>query len=260
MSGASEPLLRERSGATERLVLNRPEKRNALDEALVGALKDGLRRADADPAVRVVTISGAGKDFCAGADLSALRRLSEASVLENLHDADALADLFLLIRKISKPVIALVRGRALAGGCGLASACDLVVAAEGASFGYPEVRIGFVPAMVMAILRRNISEKRAFEMIATGAIYGAPEAERFGLVNRVYPEESFDRSSAEYVQEIAERSASAVMLGKRLLYHQDGMPFEAAVRAGADLNVIARMTEDTRAGVAAFLSRKPAGE
>jgi methylglutaconyl-CoA hydratase len=260
MSGTLDSLLFQREGSTARLVLNRPDKRNALDEGLIQALKEGLRRADSDPEVRVVTISGAGKDFCAGADLAALRRISDASVLDNLHDVDSLADLFLLIRRISKPVVALVHGRALAGGCGLASACDLVVATESSSFGYPEVRIGFVPAMVMAILRRNISEKRAFEMIATGTIHGAPEAERFGLINRVFPDHQFDSSAAEYVRDIAERSASAVMLGKRLLYHQDGMSFEAAIHAGADLNVLARMTDDTRAGVAAFLSGQRSGE
>jgi methylglutaconyl-CoA hydratase len=166
---------------------------------------------------------------------------------------DALSELFLLLRRMRKPVVAVVRGRALAGGCGLATACDLVIAGESARFGYPEVRIGFVPAMVLAILRRNVSEKRAFEMIALGDTVPAAEAERIGLVNRVVADERLEAEAASLLPAPAGASASAVQLCKRLLYHQDGMGFEAALRSGADLNVVARMTEDTQAGVARFL-------
>jgi methylglutaconyl-CoA hydratase len=255
VSAAEPVLLRSAAGGVTRLVLNRPERRNALDAALVEALKDALRREDADPATRVVAIAGAGQDFCSGADLAALRAIAGASVLENLADADALADLYLLLRRLTKPVVALVRGRALAGGAGLATACDLVLASADATIGYPEVGIGFVPAMVMAILRRNVPEKRAFELIATGEPIGAEEAARVGLVNRVYPEAGFEASAGEFLQRLASRSPSALRLSKRLLYHQDGMTYEAAVRAGADLNVLARMTEDTRDGVRRFLER-----
>jgi methylglutaconyl-CoA hydratase len=251
----ASPLLARREGGVARLVLNRPEKRNALDAALVAALKAALGEADADPEVRVVAVEGAGKDFCSGADLSALRKIAGASVMENLEDVDELAELFLLPRRMKKPVVALVRGRALAGGCGLATACDLVLAAESAQLGYPEVRIGFVPAMVMAILRRNVSEKRAFELIVRGAPVSAAEAERIGLVNRVFPDDAFAAETGAVLAELAERSPSAVQLSKRLLYHSDAMGFEAAVRAGADVNVVARMTEDMQAGVARFLER-----
>jgi len=248
------PLLVRREGGIARLVLNRPEKRNALDASLIAALKAALSEADADASVRVVAIEGAGKDFCSGADLSALRRIADASVMENLEDVEELAELFLLPRRMRKPVVALVRGRALAGGCGLATACDLVLAAEGAQFGYPEVKIGFVPAMVMAILRRNVSEKRAFELIVRAAPIPAVEAERIGLINHVFPEAEFDAEAATVLAELAERSPSAVQLSKRLLYHSDGMTFDAAVRAGADVNVVARMTDDMKAGVARFLA------
>jgi methylglutaconyl-CoA hydratase len=245
----------EELGAVAWLTLNRPDKRNALNDALIAELKSALRAADANPAVRVVALRGAGKDFCAGADLVALRRTVEAPVMENLADVDALAELFVLIRHLSKPVVAVVHGRALAGGCGLATACDLVVAAHSASFGYTEVRIGFVPAMVMAILRRNVSEKRAFELVAGGAIIAAAEAERIGLINRVLVDDGFEEAASEWIEELAGRSASAMQLCKRLLYLQDAMPFATAIRAGADLNVLARMTEDTRAGVESFLRR-----
>jgi methylglutaconyl-CoA hydratase len=238
-----------------RLTLNRPDKRNALDAALIAALKDALRAADADAAVRVIAIEGAGVDFCSGADLASLRVIADAGAIENLDDVDALAELFLLPRTLGKPVVACVRGRALAGGCGLATACDMVLAAESARFGYPEVTIGFVPAMVMAMLRRSVAEKRAFELVVRGTPIGAAEAERIGLVNHVFADADFDRMHVELLAELAARPASAVRLSKRLLYHTDGMGFEAALRAGADLNVVARMTPELRAGVARFLER-----
>lgn len=241
------------------LTLNRPEKRNALNAPLVARLKEALRAAEADAAVRVVALRGAGDDFCSGADLASLHLAAGAGAMENLADADALAELFLRIRWLRRPVVAVVRGRALAGGCGLATACDLVVAADDAGFGYPEVRLGFIPAMVTAILRRNVSEKRAFELIVGGATVSAAEAERIGLVNRVVPAERLDEEAAAWLEEIAGRSASAVELCKRLLYQQDALGFEAALRAGADLNVIARATDDMRAGVARFLARDDPG-
>lgn len=253
MTGEGEVLLVRREGGVARLTLNRPDKRNALDAALIAALKAALRAADEDPEVRVVAVEGAGRDFCSGADLSALRTIAEGGVMENLDDVEGLAELFLLPRRMRKPVVALVRGRALAGGCGLATACDLVLAAEGAQFGYPEVRIGFVPAMVMAILRRNVSEKRAFDLLARAQPIAAAEAERIGLVNRVVADDAFAAEADALLAELAERSPSAVQLTKRLLYHSDAMGFEAAVRAGADLNVLARMTEDMQAGVRRFL-------
>ena len=259
MSDAPE-LLAATAGGVATLTLNRPEKRNALSEGLISALKAALAEADRDPQVRVIAIRGAGSDFCSGADLSALRKIAEASVMENLADVDSLADLFLLLRGLRKPVVAVVQGRALAGGCGLATACDLVLAAESASFGYPEVRIGFVPAMVMAILRRNVSEKRAFELITRGAEMSAAEAERIGLVNHVFDDVVFETAVENYVSGFEKVSRSAVMLSKRLLYHMDGMTFDAALQSGADANTIARMTEDCRQGIARFLTKRTPGE
>lgn len=255
MSEAASTVLVHSADGVCRITLNRPDKRNALNAELIHDLKAALRAADGDPEVRVVSIEGAGTDFCSGADLSALRRIAGASVMENVEDVEELAELFLLPRRMRTPVVACVRGRALAGGCGLATACDLVVAAEPAQFGYPEVRIGFVPAMVMAILRRNVSEKRAFELIVRGQPIGAAEAERIGLINHVWPEADFDAERDALLKDLAGRSASAVQLSKRLLYHSDGMGFEAALRAGVDVNVVARMTDDMKAGVARFLER-----
>jgi len=151
--------------STHVITLNRPDKRNALNDELIAALKDALREAAADETIRAIVIRGAGKDFCSGADLSALQKIASASFEENVEDARSLAELFELIRNVRVPVIAAVHGRALAGGCGLATACDLVIATNTARFGYPEVKIGFVPAMVAAILRRNLGEKKSFELL-----------------------------------------------------------------------------------------------
>jgi len=240
-------------GAIARVTLNRPEKRNALNDEVIAGLKDGLKNASKDQRVRVIVISGAGKDFCSGADLSALQKIANASVAENSEDARLLLELFLLIRQLPIPVVAAVTGRALAGGCGLATACDLVLAASSARFGYPEVKIGFVPAMVMAILRRNVSEKRAFELITRGAEISADEAKEFGLVNQVFSDESFAEDVNRYIGEFEKMSASAIGLTKRLLYQMDGMGFPEALETGADVNVIARLTDDCQQSIARFL-------
>jgi len=242
-------------GSVARITLNRPEKRNALNDAVVSGLKQSLRRASKDPKVRVAVISGAGKDFCSGADLSALQKIAGASVAENSEDARSLLELFLLIRQLSMPVVAAVTGRALAGGCGLATACDVVLASASARFGYPEVKIGFVPAMVMAILRRNVSEKRAFELITRGAEISADQAREFGLVNQVFADESFEREVNAYVSEFEKMSSSAIGLTKTLLYQMDGLAFTEALETGADVNVIARLTDDCQQRIAKFLRK-----
>jgi methylglutaconyl-CoA hydratase len=237
------------------ITLNRPEKRNALSPELISALREAIDRSATDPAVRVVVIAGAGRDFCSGADLAGLDKAAEAGVLSHLASAQTMADLFLAMRRHPHPIIAAVKGRALAGGCGLATACDLILASDTAQFGYPEVKIGFVPAMVMAILRRNIGEKRAFELIAAGEIIGAAEAHSIGLINRVYPDAEFDTRAEEYVRSLAATSASAITLSKRLLYHMDGMTFEAALQAGVHGNAIASETPDAKRGIEKFVNK-----
>lgn len=248
-------LLIEQIGAIELLTLNRPEKRNALNDELISALKDALRAADEDEELRAVVIRGAGKDFCSGADLSVLQKIATASYEENLEDARNLAELFSLIRNAKVPVIAAVHGRALAGGCGLATACDIVIATETARFGYPEVKIGFVPAIVTAVLRRNLGEKKSFELLTQGFEFTAQEANFLGLVNRIFPDEGFESAMLEYASVYEKLSASAVRLTKRLLYDIDGLGFSEAVEKGVKTNADARMSEDCQKGIAKFLEK-----
>ena len=247
--------MREKIDSILILTLNRPDKRNALNEALIEALKEAFRSAAVDDTLRAVVVRGAGKDFCSGADLSALQKIAESDYEENLADARSLAELFVLMHDCPVPVIAAVHGRALAGGCGLATGCDIVLAAEGSRFGYPEVKIGFVPAIVSAILRRNVSEKRAFEMLTQGAEFSAEYALEIGLINKIFSAENFESSVAEYVSVYEKTSRSAVMLTKRLLYKMDGLTFEAALDEGSKTNAEARMTEDCQKGIAKFLDR-----
>ena len=248
-------LIQSKDDSILTLTLNRPEKRNALNDGLIGALKDALSKAAEDQELRVIVLTGAGKDFCSGADLSALQKIADSDILDNLRDAEGLMELFVQMRRIEIPIVAAVHGRALAGGCGLATACDLVLATETARFGYPEVKIGFVPAMVMAILRRNLSEKRAFELITQGFDFSAEEAERIGLINRVFEDDGFDETVMAYVSVYRKMSRSAVSLSKKLLYQMDGTDFESALSIGAEVNAIARLTEDCQKGIAKFLDR-----
>jgi methylglutaconyl-CoA hydratase len=252
----SHKILCEIRDGIARVTLNRPDKRNALDSELVAELKEALRQAAGDPQCRVVLLRGAGTDFCSGADLAGLEKTAQAGVLDNMAEARATAELFLLMRNHPRPIVAAVHGRALAGGCGIATACDIILAAESAQFGYPEVNIGFVPAMVMAILRRSVSEKAAFELVATGEVVSAARAHELGLVHRVYADGQFVAEVEMYVSKLAAKPASAVMLCKRLLYNMDSMSFEAALESGVEINAIARMTDDCRKGVEMFLKKK----
>jgi methylglutaconyl-CoA hydratase len=239
------------------LTLNRPQKRNALDGLTVSELKRAIRQCDAEDDIRVIVLRGAGPDFCAGADLAELERIAAtADPLVNVSDADALGELFTIMRGAATPIVAAVHGSAIAGGAGLATACDLIVAAESATFGYPEVHLGFVPAMVTALLRRAVGEKRIFELITLGERFGAGQAMEWGLVARVFPDDGFDAAVADFAAGLADRSASALHLCKRLLYGTDGMSFDEAIARGAEINAIARATPDCRDGVRRFLERK----
>ena len=249
----------ERTGAIGRITLARPEKKNALDLLAARELQEALREFAANAEVRVVVLGADGEDFCAGADLSALYALLDADAAAQLRDAEALGDVFRVLREMPQVVIAAVRGRALAGGAGLATACDLVLAEEGARFGYPEVRVGFVPAMVMALLRRQIGEKRAFELAATGRQVGAREALELGLVSRVVATNDLDSAVEQLAKELAAMPPEALRQTKRLFYALDDVGFSDGIAQAVRVNVEARSTEEFRAGVRRFAPRPEKG-
>lgn len=256
MTGAGKaPVRVERDGAVLRLTLARPAKKNALDRATVDALRAAFTALAGDPDIRVVLLSGEGDDFCAGADLAALSEMVDASPDVHREDARALGDVLLAMRSCAVPVVAAVRGRALAGGAGLATACDIVLAHEQASFGYPEVRIGFVPAMVMTLLRRAVAEKHAADLVLTGRIVGAHEARDIGLVSRVVAAAEFESVVADTVAGLAKSPPGAVRLTKALFHALDALDVTQGIAAGVETNVEARGTEEFRSGVHRFLTR-----
>lgn len=249
-------LLTELSDGVLTLRLNRPDKRNALSAVLLGLLSRELERADLDADVRVVVIRGEGKDFCAGADLDELLASADRTPAENEAAALVLGDVFIQMRKIPKPVVAVIHGRALAGGAGLVTGCDIALAMESARLGYPEIQRGFVPAMVMTMLRRAVGEKIAFDLAATGRLLTATEAMAAGLVSRVFPDEEFEGRVEEVVRALAAAGSSAMALTKRQFYQLDGMEFEAGIRLGAQVNALSRATPEFRTAISAFLEKK----
>jgi methylglutaconyl-CoA hydratase len=246
-------VLVSRAGGVATLVLNRPEKRNALDRQAIAELRAAITACDLAADVRVVVLRGAGSDFCAGMDLAEMLASVEAPPEENERRAMELGDVFVALRALPKVTVAVVRGRALAGGCGLAGACDLVLAHPAARFGYPEIQRGFVPAMVMTMLRRATGEKVAFDLAATGRVLTADEARGAGLVSRVLPARRFEAEVAGLLSQLAGLSPSGLAMTKQLLYGLDGVAFADGVRRGAQVNAVARQTPDFRAGIAAFL-------
>ncbi len=250
--------VQEESGVLT-LRLNRPQKRNALNGLLIQSLSDALGEAKDRESVRVILLRGAGSDFCAGADLAELEGMLDKTPEASLADARRLGALFLAMRKHPKPILAAVHGRALAGGCGLASACDLVLAREDSEFGYPEVFLGFVPAMVMAILRRKLTEGRAFDLVATGKRISAQEGLAMGLVNRVYSAAEFESMVQAFASDLVSRPPSALSLTKALLYEQGDLSMAEGIERGARVNVQARQTDACREGVREFLEGKRRG-
>jgi methylglutaconyl-CoA hydratase len=245
-----------RDGAVGRIVLARPEKKNALDRQAADELFAALAQFEGDATIRAIHLAADGDDFCAGADLEALERTLDAGTDVHREDAEALGRVFLAIRALMKPVVCSVRGRALAGGAGLATACDIVLAHEGAEFGYPEVRVGFVPAMVMTMLRRAVGEKHAADLVLTGRIVNAEEAERIGLVSRVVPAATYDEEVDATLQQISRAPTTALALTKWLFYKLDSLSFEDGVAAGVVTNVEARSTDDFKKGVRRFTERR----
>jgi methylglutaconyl-CoA hydratase len=251
----SERVLVTVAGGVLTATLNRPDKRNAIDSAMIDGLLAVLDRADLDGEVRVVALRGAGADFCAGMDLGELLASADHPVERNRDAALRFGAIFLRMRALPKPLVAVVQGRVLAGGCGLATGCDLVLAAESAQFGYPEVQRGFVPAIVLTMLRRAVGEKIAFDLAATGRLLDATQAAAVGLVSRVYEDTDFEEQVGDVLRALAAASPTALALTKQQFYQLEGLSFEAGIRLGADVNAVSRTTPDFRAALTAFLKK-----
>lgn len=243
---------------TATITLNRPDKRNALNAAIVTDLINAFDATEKDDDLKVIVLTGAGKAFCAGADLASLQALQQNSYDENLADSKHLAALFRRIYLSSKPVIARINGHALAGGCGLAAVCDLSVSVEQAKFGYTEVRIGFVPAIVSWFLMQKISGQQARRLLLTGEIIGADKALSYGLINEVVAtEQALDEQVTAWCNMLSEQNSGQAMAStKKLLALLPGKDLYEAMNLTGETNAHARHSDDCKRGIAAFLNKE----
>jgi enoyl-CoA hydratase/carnithine racemase len=238
------------------LTLNRPEARNALNPTLIRELGDALARLEGDAETRVLIVRGAGeRAFCAGADLKGMFRTG--SIIDAREEYAGLARILEAIPRMRLPVIAQVHGYALAGGCGLAAACDLLIAAEDAKFGLPEIKLGLLPLMVLAPILRAASPRRVLELVLTGRELPASEALEIGLATRVVPRPDLDRTVAEIARTLAALSPATLALGKEAFYRALELPYAQALAQLRDLLTIVARSEDAQEGIAAFLEKRP---
>ncbi|MCU0443154.1 MAG: enoyl-CoA hydratase/isomerase family protein [Bacteroidia bacterium] len=239
------------------ITLNRPEKRNALSFELVQQLKDALVVAERDENCKVIVLKANGDAFCAGADLAYLQQLQSNTFEENLADSQHLMQLFQLIYHCKKIVIAQVQGAALAGGSGLATVCDFCFATPESTFGYTEVKIGFVPAIVMVFLVRKVTEQRAKQLLLTGEVFAADKALEYGLINKVVSSEELAETVNAFAQQLCvQTSAQSVGMVKEMLAEVQQLSLEEGLHYAANMNANARATADCQKGIAAFLNKE----
>lgn len=247
----------QREGAVATIAISRAEKRNALNAQVVAELDAAFQDAENAEDVRVIVLTGRGPAFCAGADLAYLQSINEFSVLENAGDSEQLMRMMYRIRSCHKPTIARINGHAIAGGCGLALTCDILVAVEDAKFGFTEVRIGFVPAIVMKLLMERIGMGHAREMMLRGHLIDAQQALALGLLNHVVSEERLDDTVNMIAEEIATKtSPQAIAMTKQLMLDVAPRGLYDAMHFAARQNVISRATDDFRKGIGSFLNKE----
>ncbi len=250
-----ENLIYQIEGPRAVLTLNRPPRRNALSPGLVTDLIDGLRAADADPAVRLVLITGSGeKAFCAGGDLGG--GMMADGVLAGHQGRAGFGELFRVLRRLGKPVVAKVQGDALGGGFGLMLGCDLVVAAEEARMGTPEIRLGLFPHVIMATIFRNIGRKAGLELILTGDKITAARALELGLINAVAPRAELDAATDALCARVERHSPAILRLGRQAFHTMSEMRFEESLDYLNAMLTVNTLAEDAMEGVGAFLQKR----
>ncbi len=237
------------------IVLNRPEKMNSLDEQLITDLTGLFKDFAKNDEVNVIVISGAQGNFCSGLYLDYLQKISEFDIIQNKEDSRRFKDMLLCIYNSPKPVIAKVSGYCLAGGCGIASACDFIIADETARFGYTEVKIGFIPAIVMLFLLKRISETHAKDLLLTARMITSDEAYRMGLINQYVSSGDLDKTVYNLCETLKKNSLSSLKLTKEMFGNISGMSFDEALEYACGLNAITRMTPDCKKGIAKFLNK-----
>jgi len=245
---------RERTGY---IILNRPDKRNALNFDMVTEITAQLLTYSGDDAIKVIVIKANGNSFCAGADLAYLQKMQSNTFEENLEDSEHLMELFYTIYTLNKVVIAQIKGHAIAGGCGLANVCDFSFATPESSFGYPEVKVGFVPAIVMVFLIRKLGEGKAKELLLSGNIIKAPEALQLGLINKVVNDQDIDTFVFDYATRLCkENSGQSMALTKQMIAAVQAKALMNGLKYAADKNARARNFSDCKKGIESFLNKQ----
>lgn len=239
------------------ITLNRPEKRNALNEDLIKGLSAAFTKASNDNSAKLIILRANGEAFCSGADLAYLQQLQKFSLDDNLADSTRLKDLFLQIYTLNKVVIAQVEGHAIAGGCGLATVCDFIFAVPEAKFGYTEVKIGFIPAIVMVFLIRKVGDQKARQLLLSGNLITADEAASLGLVARVSSKQTIKDDVLDFARKLIKSNSTQAMTStKRMIAEVQSLPLQEALNYAARMNADARGTDDCKKGIAGFLSKE----
>ncbi len=251
----TETLLVTRDKLTATVTLNRPAKRNSLDPELMGGIVRAFSELSEDKTVRAIILTGAGGHFCSGLYLNYLKDISEFGVSENLRDSERFKNVLLTIFRCPKPVIAKVQGYALAGGCGIASACDLIIADTSAKFGYTEVKFGFVPAVVSPLLVRRVGESHARDLLLTARFVDAHEAKDMGLVNHVTEPDQLDSKIAEFADMLCKNTPSSLQSTKEMFEQISDLPLAAALDFAKGLNAATRQTQEFKKGLAEILKK-----
>lgn len=248
-------IITETEDHVKRIILNRPDKRNSLDEEMISEITHVFNEIAADRETRCIVITGAGGNFCSGLYLDYLQKISEYDIMENKADSGRFKDMLLSIYNCPKPVIAMVDGYALAGGCGIASACDMIICSDKSQFGYTEVKIGFIPAIVMVFLLKRVSETHAKELLLTSKFITGEEALRIGFVNQVVPQAELEGYVRNLCGDFRKLPESSITLTKEMFRNVSEMSFETALEYAVDLNAITRMTDECKHGIMNFLSK-----
>jgi enoyl-CoA hydratase len=249
-----EQVLVEAEGHVATVTLNRPEQRNPLSATMLRDLASAFRWCKDEPDVRVVVLTGAGRVFCAGADLSSFD--GEVSAIDKFRSRDLFVDLFVLMAELGKPIVGRINGHALAGGFGLACSCDILIAVDAATFGTPEINVGIWPMMIQAILSRSVPRKVLLEMEMLGDRWTASQLQSLGVVNRVVAEEQLDATVKELASKLAKKSPVAMRLGRDSFYRQQDMDFRAAMHYLHGQFLLVSETEDSREGIRAFFEKR----
>jgi enoyl-CoA hydratase/carnithine racemase len=253
-------LLFDVTGSIGRITLNRPDKRNPIGPNTVGELLHALRRLKSDPVVRVVVLTGAGRVFSAGGDLSAMETTGGPPLSASSGESrcsGTFVDLNLELTRLGKPTIAMVNGHALAGGLGLVVACDFAIASEEAQFGTPEINVGLWPMMIMATIFRNVPRKRGLELIATGERISAAEAERMGLITRAVPKDRLQDEVTALAEKLVQKSPLVMRMGLEAFHATEDLPLEPALHLLENQLTAVLATEDSKEGLTAFLQKRP---